>query len=89
VKYIRYTFAGLGFFLVLAYAGNWIFAKEHLGSPFASPSMARGMIIWGALAGGLLARTWKSRIVFIGLGGLGAWALLHGVYTYHLKNFPS
>lgn len=75
MRYVRYSFAALGILLILAYAGNWVFAKEHLGSPFASSTMARGMIMWGVIAGGLLAHSWKSRIVFGGLGGLGAWAL--------------
>lgn len=88
MKYARYSFAGLGLLLILVYAGNWVFAKEYLGSPFASSTMGRGIIIWGALATCLLANTWKERIAFAGLGGLGAWALLYGVYFYHMQIFP-
>lgn len=88
MKYVRYTIAGLLFLLVLVWAGNWVFAKGFLGSPFASPLMARGVVMWGALAAGLLATTWKRGLAFAGLGGLGAWALLHGVFIYHQHFFP-
>lgn len=89
MKYVRYSIAGLGFLLVLAWAGNWIFAKEYLGSPFASHTVARGMIILGALAAGLLAKTWQSRIALAGLGGLGTWAFLHIVFIYHQHAFQT
>jgi hypothetical protein len=89
MKYVRYALVALGLLTILAWAGNWVFAKEHINSPFAYPFMARSIIIWGALVGALLAGTWKSRIVFIGLGGLAAWLVLHAAYSYHLHNFPA
>ncbi len=45
--------------------------------------------MWGALAAGLLANTWKKGLAFAGLGGLGAWALLQGVFIYHQHIFPA
>ncbi|MDQ1920961.1 hypothetical protein [Massilia pseudoviolaceinigra] len=85
MKYVRYTFAGLGLLFVLVWAGQWVFAKENLGSPLA---IGLGPIIWGALAAGLLATTWKMRFALAAAGGLGAWALLYGVYLYNLRMFP-
>ena len=87
MKYVRYSIAALGLLIVLLWCGNWIFAKEYLGSPFAAPTMARGVIIWGALAFGILADTWKKRIVFAGAGALAAWALLHGAFYYNQHVF--
>lgn len=89
MKYVRYSFAGFFLLMILLWDGHWIFAKEHIGSPFASPLMVRGSIMWGALAAGLLANTWKKRFAFAALGGFGAWALLHLVYMYHLHRFPA
>jgi hypothetical protein len=88
MKYVRYTIAGLVFLLFLAWAGNWVFAKEFLGSPFAFPATAQSMIVLAAAASGLLANTWKKGLAFAGLGGLGAWALLHGVFIFHQHAFP-
>lgn len=87
MKYVRYSIAALGLLIILAWAGNWVFAKEYLGSPFAASTMARGVIIWGALAAGLLANTWKKRFAFAGLGALGVVVLLYCVSMYHQRAF--
>lgn len=89
MKYVRYSIAALGVLVILFWAGHWVFAKEHMDSPFAYPVIARGNISWGAVAAGLLGTTWKERFLFAGFGAAGTWILLHGVYFYHVQMFPS
>lgn len=83
MKYVRYAIAALGVLTVLFWASHYVFAKEHLESPFAYPVIARGNITWGAISAGLLGNTWKQRFLFAGFGATAVWILLHAVYVYH------